>query len=139
MFGKKTEGVSTSTGTPTQQSGINTLVVGTNTEGTIKTKSDIRVDGVINGILHCEGRVIIGQQGNIKGEIYCQNAVIEGTFEGKIEVKETLSVKETANINGDIHTSKLIVQNGAIFNVNCNMGGHKLKTIKDNNKVELAQ
>ena len=139
MFGKKTENTSTKTSTPMQQSGINTLVVGTKTEGTIHTQSDIRVDGIISGTLHCGGRVIIGQQGTINGEIYCQNAVIEGTFEGKLEVKETLSVKETAHINGDIITSKLIVQNGAVFNVNCNMGGQKLKSITDSNKKEIAQ
>jgi cytoskeletal protein CcmA (bactofilin family) len=139
MFGKKTENASTKQSTPMQQSGINTLVVGTTTEGTINTQSDIRVDGTISGTLHCGGRVIIGQQGVIKGEIYCQNAVVEGTFEGKLEVKETLSVKETAHINGDIHTSKLIVQNGAIFNVNCKMGDQKLKSITDSNKKEFAK
>ena len=36
---------------------------------------------------------------------------------------ELLNIKESAKINGDVSTGKLVVQPGAIFNVTCNMGG----------------
>jgi cytoskeletal protein CcmA (bactofilin family) len=39
-----------------------------------------------------------------------------------------LSVKESAEIVGDVVTGKLLVQPGAIFNVTCNM-----KDVADNN------
>jgi cytoskeletal protein CcmA (bactofilin family) len=57
----------------------------------------------------------------VEGEIRCQNAVIEGRFKGIMFVNEMLNVKETAEIDGEITTNKLLVQSGAKFNVACKM------------------
>ena len=43
-------------------------------------------------------------------------------FQGKLKCGELLNIRETAQINGEISTDKLMVQSGAIFNVVCNMG-----------------
>ena len=102
---------------------LNSLVQGTVVEGQIKSESDIRVDGTIKGKLFCNAKVIIGPTGYVEGEIKCKNAVIEGKFEGVLIVEELLNIKESAKINGDVSTGKLVVQPGAIFNVTCNMGG----------------
>jgi len=75
----------------------------------------------VKGKIYCDAKVIIGPSGTVEGEISCQNAVIEGRFEGVLEVKELLNVRETAFINGDVSTGKLIVQPGAVFNVVCKM------------------
>ena len=95
---------------------LNTLVKGTSIKGDIKAESDIRVDGKIEGTLECGAKVIIGPTGMVEGEIKCANAVIEGRFDGNLVVRETLSLKETAIINGDASYDKLIVQQGAVIN-----------------------
>ncbi|MBK6932968.1 MAG: polymer-forming cytoskeletal protein [Saprospirales bacterium] len=100
---------------------LNTLVKGTVVEGTLRCDNDLRVDGVIKGKLHCKSKVIIGPTGSVEGEIHCQNAVIEGRFKGILQVSELLNVRETAEIEGDITTNKLLVQSGARFNVTCKM------------------
>lgn len=101
---------------------LNTLVKGTVVEGTVKSESDIRIDGIIKGSLNCNAKVIIGPSGFIEGEVRCANAVIEGKFEGSLEVSELLNVRENAKVSGDVRTNKLIVQSGAVFNVDCKMG-----------------
>ncbi|HJW31077.1 MAG TPA: polymer-forming cytoskeletal protein [Saprospiraceae bacterium] len=100
----------------------NSLVQGTNIEGTVHAEKDIRIDGTMTGTLICKGKLIIGPTGMIKGDVQCENAVIEGRFEGVLMVGEILHVKETAKIEGDIMTQKLIVQPGSLFNVKCKMG-----------------
>lgn len=100
----------------------NSLVQGTSIEGSIKADMDIRIDGTLTGSLHCKGKVIIGPTGYINGEISCENAVIEGKFEGILTVTDILHVKETAKVEGDVSTNKLVVQPGSIFNVKCKMG-----------------
>lgn len=100
----------------------NSLVQGTQIEGTITADKDIRIDGTLKGTLHCKGKVIIGPTGFISGDITCENAVIEGSFEGVLIVGDVLHVKETAKIEGDVSTQKLVVQPGSIFNVKCKMG-----------------
>lgn len=112
---------------PNSGAGINMIVHGTSIEGSIKADNDIRIDGQLIGKLHCKGKLIIGPTGTIDGEVFCTNAVIEGAFKGKINVEEILSVRESARIEGDIKTDKLTVQAGAVFNVNCEMGGQQIK------------
>jgi cytoskeletal protein CcmA (bactofilin family) len=108
---------------------LNTLVKGTVVEGTVKSESDIRIDGIIKGSLTCNAKVIIGPSGFIEGEIKCANAVIEGKFEGSLQVTELLNVRENAKVSGDVRTNKLIVQSGAVFNVDCKMGPVETKNI----------
>jgi cytoskeletal protein CcmA (bactofilin family) len=107
---------------------LNTLTEGTSIEGIIKADSDLRVDGKIKGNLICSAKVIIGPTGQVSGEIRCKNAVIEGKFVGLLEVQELLNIRENAHIEGDIFTGKLVVQSGAVFNVNCHMGANPKKS-----------
>ena len=126
MFGGNNKKESSSNGRTSSAptgSGLNSLVKGTVVEGTVKSESDIRIDGTIKGKLHCDAKVIIGPTGRVEGEIRCQNAVIEGTFEGVLHVAQLLNVREAAKIGGEVTTEKLIVQSGAAFNVTCTMGG----------------
>ena len=126
MFGNKksnnTESTSIGSG-----SVINSIVDGSSVEGKMNTKTDLRVDGAHNGTINCEGKLIIGPTGRIEGEVRCQNAVIEGYFKGNLIVHDVLDVRESANVAGDIKTSKLLVQNGANFNGTCDMGSTKHK------------
>jgi len=120
MFGNKKNkeaGINRdSTSTGAKSMSLNTLVKGTVIKGDIKAESDIRIDGKIDGTLNCSAKVIIGPTGVVEGEITCVNAVIEGRFDGNLVVQETLSLKETAIINGDASYDKLIVQQGAVIN-----------------------
>lgn len=102
-------------------SSLNTLVKGTVVEGTLRCDSDLRVDGTIKGKLNCKAKVIIGPTGIVEGEIQCANAVVEGRFKGILHVSELLNVRETAEVEGDVTTNKLVVQSGAKFNVTCKM------------------
>lgn len=123
MFGNKKKETVQKTGmnpSPASHS-LNSLVHGTIVEGTVKSESDIRIDGIIKGSLNCKAKVIIGPSGFVEGEIRCQNAVIEGKFEGNLTVAELLNVRETAKVSGDVKTKQLIVQSGAVFSVSCQM------------------
>ena len=108
--------------TAASSSSSNSLIQGTNIEGIIQADKDIRIDGSLRGTLACKGKVIIGPTGFIAGDMQCENAVIEGRFEGTMLVTDVLHIKETARVEGDVTTSKLVVQPGSVFNVKCKMG-----------------
>lgn len=101
---------------------LNSIVDGTQVKGDLTCESDIRIDGKLVGSLKCEGKLIIGESGIIEGDVHCENAVIQGSFQGQLVVANTLDVKESGKINGEIKTEKLIVEAGAVFNVRCQMG-----------------
>ncbi len=101
---------------------INMIGKATNIVGDIVSESDIRIDGNIKGTIQTKGKIVVGQSGIVVGNIICQNAEIEGTIEGKITVSDLLSLKSTANIQGEIFTGKLAIEPNAIFTGTCKMG-----------------
>lgn len=109
--------------TTQQQSGTlyNALTAGSKIIGTIIADSDVRIDGIVEGDLQCTGKVVIGEQGSLKGTITCQNAEIMGKLDGKIHVEHTLALRASGNIKGEVGTGTLIVEPDAIFNGTCSM------------------
>lgn len=102
---------------------LNRIVEGTIIEGEIRSESSIRIDGKVLGATTTKGKLVVGANGIIDGEVICMNADIEGVVTGRITCTELLTLKSTARVNGDILTSKLAVEPGAVFNGQCNMGG----------------
>lgn len=123
MFGKKTETPSSpNTIRSSNSQSHNSLVQGSRLEGNVTSENDFRIDGNFVGSLHCQARVIIGPSGEFRGEITCENAIVEGRFHGILRTHQILEVREGAIIEGDVHTNKLVVQSGSIFDVKCSMG-----------------
>lgn len=104
---------------------LNQIVEGTEIKGTFNSDSNLRVDGKIEGSIDITGKLVLGVNGYIEGDIVCENAEVEGTFKGNIKVRSFLSLKSTAKILGDIYTQKISVEPGAVFTGNCVMGGDK--------------
>ena len=105
----------------TDNSTINLISNGTDITGDIKTNGDIRIDGTLKGNLNTKGKVVIGPTGKVNGEVVCKNSEVSGIVEGKISVGQLLNLKASSKILGDITTSKLSVEPGAIFSGNCKM------------------
>jgi cytoskeletal protein CcmA (bactofilin family) len=114
---------------------LNRIVEGTEIVGDIKTDGNIRIDGKLKGTINTKGRLVIGPSGSIDGEITCENGDIEGQFNGRIHVNQLLSLKATARLTGEIHTSKLAIEPGATFTGTCSMGG----TVKDMKQAESLE
>jgi cytoskeletal protein CcmA (bactofilin family) len=118
---------------------VNIISSGTTFEGKAQAEADIRIDGNFKGQLNCKAKLIIGPSGKFDGDVQCVNAVVEGTFSGRMKVLETLEVKENGQVRGEILTKKLVVQAGAIFDVQCDMGGNPAKTDTDKPKINKPE
>jgi cytoskeletal protein CcmA (bactofilin family) len=105
----------------TDSTTINLISNGTDITGDIKSNGDIRIDGTLKGNLSTKGKVVIGQTGKVNGEVTCKNSEVSGIVEGKITVGQLLNLKASSKILGDIVTSKLSVEPGAIFSGSCKM------------------
>ncbi len=103
----------------------NLITSGTVITGDITCDSDMRIDGVLSGNLSAKGKIVVGKTGDVKGEISCQNCDIEGSVNGKLSIKDLLSLRNTAKFIGDIITTKLAIEPGAIFSGTCQMNGEK--------------
>tara|TARA_B110001450_G_C17662804_1_gene498066 strand:+ start:859 stop:1266 length:408 start_codon:yes stop_codon:yes gene_type:complete len=132
MFSDKKKVKSTTTSPSTAQ---NRIVKGTKIIGKVVSDGGFRIDGEIEGDVKTEGKVVIGITGKIKGTLTCDNADIEGEFNGKLIVKEILSLRSTAQIDGEVFIGKLAVEPGASFNATCKMGAG-MKNLKVNSLEE---
>ena len=120
MFAEKKE--KSSINPATSQNRINE---GTNIVGDIESKGFFRIDGVIEGNVSISSKVVLGKTGLIKGTLTCEDADIEGKIIGKLNINNTLSLKATAFIEGEVVVGKLAVEPGATFNASCIMKGAK--------------
>ncbi len=100
---------------------INIIGVETTITGDIVTKGDIRLDGKLEGNLRANGKVIIGETGQIQGTVSCKNLEVLGKISGKIDISELAVLKATATIQADMITKKLGVEPGAVFTGHCQM------------------
>jgi cytoskeletal protein CcmA (bactofilin family) len=99
----------------------NRIVEGTVIKGDIVSQADFRLDGELIGNFQSSGKLVIGPAGSVVGEVICNNADIEGKFNGVIHVAEVLNVKAKASIHGEVTVGKLSVEPGAEFSATCTM------------------
>ena len=100
---------------------LNIIVEGSKVLGDMITESNLRVDGEVVGNVSSAAKVVIGKNGVIKGDLNCSEADIEGTITGTLKVEGLLTLRSSANLNGEITTVKLQVEEGAQFSGNCKM------------------
>ena len=117
---------------------VNMIGAGTVITGDIYSKGDIRVDGTLKGSIITEGKVVLGREGIIEGDIECRDADISGTIKAKITVSQLLSLKTSAKLNGDIVSNKLSIEPGSEFTGSCSMGA-VIKDIKHAEKQEKQE
>ena len=95
---------------------------GTTLTGETQFHAMLRVDGHLIGTVKSEsGTLIIGTNGQVDANIAVAAAMINGTVNGDIVATEKLQLGRTARVMGNIHSPRLIVEEGAILEGNCSM------------------
>lgn len=112
----------TKEGGPIDQLGkTNRIIEATIIRGDVEALSDLRLDGELHGNLKVNGKVVVGPQAKIIGNVECDSADVEGYVEGVLKVKDLLHIKESAVIKGDLLVGRLSVVPGAKIQVKCDM------------------
>ncbi|HET8809564.1 MAG TPA: polymer-forming cytoskeletal protein [Flavobacteriaceae bacterium] len=117
----------------------NKIAQGTKIVGDIVAKGCFRIEGTLEGTLKTPNKIVVGKTGFIDGKIECESADFEGKFSGDLIVSETLTLRSTALIEGEVSTGKLAIEPGATFNASCIMKGSGLKSIKDGKQQEREE
>lgn len=101
---------------------LNTIIgKGSSLEGTLKVENSIRVDGKIKGHVTTTDSLVIGKEGDIEGEIIAKNAIIGGRVRGKINATGKIVLEAKAFFQGEMKTSRLVIDDGAVFDGRCSM------------------
>ena len=93
----------------------------TRIKGDVNANGDIRIDGSLTGNLTTNGKLIIGEQGNIQGESKVKIADISGNYKGKLIASDLVILRSTSRFEGDLFTKRIVIEEGSIFNGTCSM------------------
>lgn len=92
--------------------------------GALSGIASVRIDGEFIGTIDIDGDLILGESGNIEGDIRARSAMVAGRARsGRIICKDSLHIVSTGNIYGDVQVCSLIVDEDAVFIGNCKMTG----------------
>ncbi len=96
--------------------------------GNCETDGTVRVEGTVEGSIKAGKAVVIGKQGLVSGDISTQDAVISGRVEGTLVAASRLELQATCHIEGEVHTRRMQLEEGAILNGSVHMGAEPPKT-----------
>jgi cytoskeletal protein CcmA (bactofilin family) len=129
----------------TQSADISTLLSkDTEIRGTLKAQGPIRVDGTVIGDVIATKTVTIGATGVVEGSISGEDIMVAGKVKGTLTARGRIALEGTAQLEGDIQTSRLSIAEGAVFKGLSNMGvavraGVRTGESKDENVPQPAQ
>lgn len=89
--------------------------------GKMQVENDLRVDGNVNGDIVSSGKVVIGPEGCVRGNIRSKSIDLRGKIYGDVTVSEIMIMKETAYYKGLVVARNLEIEAGAKFFGNCKM------------------
>ena len=108
--------------TTSSESVISIIGPGMTIVGDIQTDGTIRVEGSVEGSIKAGKAVVIGKQGLVTGNITTQDAVISGRVEGTLVAASRLELQATCKIDGEVHTRRMQLEEGAVLNGSVHMG-----------------
>ena len=91
----------------------------TEIQGDLQFKGTFRVDGRFKGNINSQSTLIIGDSGKVEADIKIGQIIINGEIKGNIQALERIEVNSSGRVFGTIVTPKLIVEEGAYLEANC--------------------
>ena len=86
--------------------------------GDIIGKTDVRIAGKVHGNVLVDGELVLA---SIEGDVKCSAALLAGSIKGNVECKGKLFLQDNAQIIGNVKAEQLIINEGAVFQGNCEM------------------
>jgi len=85
-------------------------------KGTISYSGTVRIDGYLDGEIHTDGVLLVGEEAVIQAKITAGTIVCKGKITGDIVAKERVRLRAPAVVSGSVKTPILSMEDGVIFN-----------------------
>lgn len=94
---------------------------GSHLEGELRFEASFRVDGKLTGIVRSEGDLIVGESGEVEGELYVGQIFVSGTVRGTIHASRKIQIAPNGKVFAELDTPSLVIEDGATFEGHCAM------------------
>jgi cytoskeletal protein CcmA (bactofilin family) len=85
-------------------------------KGTITYSGTVKIDGYLDGEIHTDGMLLIGEDAVIQAKITAGTIVSKGKITGEVVAKECIKLRAPAVMNGSVKTPVLSMEDGVLFN-----------------------
>lgn len=101
---------------------INALLgKGSEFEGKLTFTGTVRIDGKFTGEIYSKDILIIGDGAKVKADIESGTIIVSGEVNGNIRALKKLEILAPGRLHGNITTPVLLIEEGVIFQGNCQM------------------
>jgi cytoskeletal protein CcmA (bactofilin family) len=94
---------------------------GSHMEGELRFDTSFRVDGKFTGSVVSEGDLMVGEGGEIEGELAVGRIFVSGTIRGSIRASRRIQIAPSGKVFADLETPSLEIEDGALFEGRCSM------------------
>ncbi|MBN2356991.1 polymer-forming cytoskeletal protein [candidate division KSB1 bacterium] len=105
-------------------------------EGNIKVEHSLRIDGRVKGDVTAGDTLIVGLDGEVRGNVKVKHLILGGKVMGSVVAPGRAVLENKAELHGELKTSKLVIDEGAIFDGKCSMTDGKSKMDKGQAEAE---
>jgi cytoskeletal protein CcmA (bactofilin family) len=105
--------------TPIEKSDIKAFLgPGSQFEGKLLFDEIVRLDGTFRGEVTSRDTLIVGETADIQAEVTVGTLILSGRFKGNIKAARKVELRAPAQLEGNIETPVLVVEEGVILNGN---------------------
>lgn len=90
-------------------------------KGNITYSGTVRIDGQLDGEIHTEGILVVGEDAVITAKVSAGTIISKGKITGDIIAREKVRLLSSAVFNGSVKTPTLSMEEGVLFNGSCEM------------------
>ncbi len=108
-------------GGASNEAALSIIAFGMKVHGDIDTTGVLKIEGTVEGTIRGARQVLVGRQGEVKGDVHAKEVVIGGRVDGTVIAGERVEIQGTSSVNGDIHTKSIVVLEGGKINGNVRM------------------
>lgn len=97
------------------------LGVGSRIEGKLTFDGSVQIDGQVDGEIHAQDSILIGDKAVINATVLGGTVIIKGKVTGDVTARTRIELQAPAKLTGNIATPSLVIHDGVIFEGRCTM------------------
>ena len=122
--------------------GLSIIGAGMRVVGDISADGVVKIEGSVSGTVRAAKQVLVARGGEVEGDVVSREAIIGGEVRGAIYAEERVELQTTSVVHGDVHTKRLLIQEGGEINGVLRMGedvGQPPQVVTHGGQASLAR
>ncbi len=99
---------------------------GSHLQGELRFETTFRVEGKITGTISSSGNLVVGEHGEVDGEIRVGEIFVAGTVRGTIAAERKVHLAPGGKVYAELRTPTLVIEDGALFEGRCGMDSNSV-------------